>query len=220
MGRLDDLMATMPARLEAAIISPPVEIAVVDYNSPDDLQAYMGDLIATTGLPAGSFISYRKYFGRSTYHAAHANNLAMTFGLGAYLVLVPADIYLGGGYLPTLRALIADGCVWANTARKNRSTIAVSRGEFYECGGYDERMEMYGPDDVDLIERLTRRGGKHGTIPDEMVGAIYTTPEKKVANYRLKLSHKELGKLSLPFLEQNRAEEQLVANAGREWGQW
>ncbi len=221
MNRLNDFTATMPFKIDAANVSPPVEILVVDYNSSDGLVTYMHNLMDSTVLEGGSFFTYRFYSGKKYYHAAHANNLAMLAGSGEYVVLVPADVYINFYYVPVLRDKIEHGAVWCNTDHKRRSTIAIRKEEFIVAGGYDERMEMYGPDDLDLIERLERRGCKHGSIPDDLIHDIYTSPEKKVANYRLKgMSHKELGKLSLPFYYENRDSKQLVANPGIEWGSW
>jgi hypothetical protein len=221
MNRLDDFVETMPFKIDAANSCPPVEILVIDYNSTDGLDRYMHKLMESTRLEGDSFFSYHLYTGRDTYHAAHANNLAMLVGQGEYVVLVPADVYLKYGYISALREQIAQGAVWCNTAKKRRSTIAIRKNEFLAAGGYDERMEMYGPDDLDLIERLERRGCKHGRIADDLIDDIYTSPEKKVANYRIKnMSHKGLGALSMPYYLENKALGALVANVGVEWGSW
>jgi hypothetical protein len=221
MNRLNDFVEMMPYKIEAANACPPVEILTVDYNSTDGLDKYMHNLRVSTRLEGGSFFSYHLYTGRDTYHAAHANNLAMLTGEGEYVVLVPADVYISSHYLSVLRNLIKDDAVWCNTDKKHRSTIAIKKDEFIAAGGYDERMEMYGPDDLDLIERLERRGCKRGRIPDDLITDIYTSPEKKVANYRIKnMSHKELGALSMPYYLENKALGSLVANVGMEWGSW
>lgn len=220
MNRKDDLMATMPSKIAAAKASPPVEIAVVDYNSGNGLRDFINDIIDSTYLGGGGFFTYRKYTGRDTYHAAHANNLAMMLGGGEYVVLIPADVFIEPGFILSLRENIDQGCVWSNTSRKHRSAIAILRNEFIAMGGYDEHFEMYGPDDIDIIERLERRGCKRGEIPDEFVSSIYTPPDRKVENYRIKASHKELGAMNMPHLSENRKNGVLVANSGIEWGKW
>lgn len=220
MNRLDDLEKTMPYRIAAADAHPPVEIVVVDYNSTDGLGDYIKELIDTTKLADGNFITYRLYTGRDTYHAAHANNLTMLLGCGEYVVLTPADVFIEIGYMKALRLRIDEGCVWCNTDRKRRSTIAIRKDEFIASGGYDERFEFYGPDDGDIIERLERRGGKRGVIPDEFLSDIFTPADKKVANYRIKVSHREMSKMLLPFYYENHNAGALVANVGQEWGKW
>lgn len=220
MNRLEDLIQTMPHMINAANASPPVEIAVVNYSSKDKLEDYIFSLMDDKKLIRDNFINYKKYTGRDTYHAAHANNLAMLLGGGDYIVLIPADVFITIEFIPILRNLFKAGCIWCNTKKKHRSTIAIKRTEFIASGGYDERFEMYGPDDIDIIERLERRGLKHGFIPDEVLSSIYTSPDKKVANYRVRVSHKELGKMSMPYYYENRDNKVLVANIGRTWGEW
>jgi len=219
MNRVDDFVATLPLKIIGANICPPVEIVTIDYDSQDGLDNYMYDLMKNSHFDNGSFYTYRKYTGRDTYHAAHANNLAMLTGSGEYVVLVPADVYLERDYLVVLRDRIEKGCVWCNTDRKCRSTIAIKKDVFIEIGGYDERFEMYGPDDLDLIHRLERHGYKRGSIPNDLVHDVYTSPEKKIENYRIKgVSHKELGKMSMPYYYENEKNGSLVANVGIEWG--
>jgi len=212
MNRLDDFKETITSKINATKYGS-VELVVLDYNSQDGLEDFVENLMKT--VP----IVYKKYTGRNAYHAAHANNLVMLLGNGDYVVLTPADTFIEEGYIPRLVKKIEQGCIWCTTLKKHRSIVAVKKEEFVNCGGYDERMEMYGPDDVDLIERLERRGGKFGSIPDELIRSIYTSPEKKVENYRIKASHKELGKLSMPYLYENRDKKSLVANLDG-WGKW
>lgn len=220
MNRLEDLKATMPDRILNANSSPPVEIAILDYHSTDGLCGYMQELMTTTVLNELSFISYQVYTKRLYFHSTHAYNLAMLSGRGEWCILNPADVFLKDGYIKILRERIAEGCLWCNTDKKRRSTIAIKKSEFITAGGYDERFESYGPDDVDIIERLERRGLKRGSIPDNLLNDIFTPAEKKIENYRVKGSHKELGKSLMPYLYENRANKQMVANEGRVWGNW
>jgi len=220
MNRLDDLRETIGSRVAQAIKSPPIEILVLDYNSTDGLQEYMREVMTNLRPTNGNRIIYKKYSARDTYHAAHANNLAMLAGSGDWVALTPADVFLVEDYAINLRQCIAEGCQWANTTKKRRSTIAIHKDEFIASGGYDERFECYGPDDVDLIERLERRKLKRGAINDNYVRDIFTPADKKIANYRLKGSHVELGQALMPFLYDNRSRGQLVGNEGQVWGQW
>lgn len=220
MNRLDDLIATMPYRIANANQSPPVEIVILDYGSRDGLMEYMNDLMAKTELADGSLFSYIRHTKPKFFNSAHAYNLALLSSFGDWVVLTPADVFIKEGYIDALRTCIAQGCLWANTNRKRRSTIAFNRDEFVAAGGYDERFDTYGPDDVDIIERLERRGSKRGSIPDNLLDDIFTPAEKKVENYPNQISHRELGKGLMKYLYENRAEHQLVANQGREWGKF
>lgn len=204
-NRLHDLRLTLPYLLAQAQASPPVEIVILDYGSTDGLAA-----------PAG--VVYRRYEAEY-FHKAHAFNLAVLAGGGEYCVLLGADAMPQPGYVPALRGLIEQGCVWMRGDRL-RGIVCVKRQEFVDAGGYDERFEFYGPEDRDLEARLARRGGKFGLVPDGLMAVIPTGPEDKVRNFRLKLSRREMSRRMRPIFEANEAAGLLVANEGRGWGQW
>lgn len=198
----------MPYLITAAQVSPPVEIAVLDYGSTDGLFEYIKSLDCVT---------YHRY--ESPYfHKAHAFNLAILASKGEYFVLLGADAYPHRDYIKVIRELISQDCIWMR-ANELRGIIACQRKEFINAGGYDERFEFYGPEDRDLDLRLKRRGGKFGLVPNGLMQVIPTSNEDKVKNFRLKLSRREMGKLMRPIYEENKANGVLVANQGMEWGQ-
>jgi hypothetical protein len=98
-----------------------------------------------------------------------------------------------------------------------RGVIVCARDEFIAAGGYDERFEFYGPEDTDLDERLVRRGGKFGLLPN-LLREIPTPKAEKTANYRI-TSRWETKKLMVPIYEENKRNKVLVVNEGVEWGQ-
>ena len=51
-NRTYDLRETLPGIIRAASKSPPVEVVILDYNSQDNLAAYVRLLM---GLPGGAF---------------------------------------------------------------------------------------------------------------------------------------------------------------------
>lgn len=219
MNRLEDLKEAMPHHIAIADRYPPIQIAVADINSTDGLEDYMKHTMEAVNFNNGSYFTYRKYTQRSTWHMALGFNLAMKLGDGDYLVATPADHYVELGYIPAVMEFIEQGCVWI-TGPKFKDLIAIKREEFYNTGGYDEHFELYGPEDLDLQERLARRGGKYGQLPFGLVQNMFTPEDKKMANYRIKGNKKELSNLMLPHLNKNRQDNQLVANQDIEWGQW
>jgi glycosyltransferase involved in cell wall biosynthesis len=217
-NRLDDLRLTMILRIRAANESPPVEICILDCGSTDGLSEYMDELIEVVRLVPGSIMTYKR-IEREYWHTAKAHNMGMMTGKGDYVVDLNADALIYSGYIEAIRKHIADGCIWGRDNRY-RGNKWMKKSEFIDAGGYDERMEVYGPDDRDLDYRLKLRGGKFGLIPDHLISEIYTTDAKKVANYRIEGSKHQLSKMMRPYYEENAANNVLVANAGMEWGQW
>lgn len=210
-NRLHDLKCTLPKMLDAANNSLPAEVVVLDYNSTDGLRDYIYSL---GYLPE---LVYRYYDGRDHYHLAHGYNLAARSSTGDYLAIMGADAVLHPDYLAEVRKLIDQDCIWMR-GRHYKGVICVQRKEFIDAGGYDERFEFYGAEDRDLEARLKRRGGKFGLVPDGMIKVIRTPNSRKVQNYRLDLSKRDMIERAHEIYDQNNRDGALVANEGKEWG--
>ena len=209
----------MPSTIEAANNSPPVEIAILNYNSPDDLDDYFYDLANTTVLADGNILSYRKYTGRDYYHTSHANNLSVLMSMGEYVIIGCTDMYLHKNYFIKIREILAtDDFVWLQ-ANRELNFVVCRRDEFMEAGGFDERFEFYSPNDKDFESRLRRRGGKCGYYSPRLLGQIHTPKEEKYKNYRV-TSRLAIKKIVNPIFLENEEKGILVANEGEEWGSW
>ena len=217
-NRTYDLKQIMPYLVDAASASPPVEILILDYNSQDDLAEYIEAVQKTTAMTGGSMLSYIRYTGRAHYHMAHARNLSIKASVGEYIVILSADIYPTREFVEMVRRMIADGYMWMH-GKRYTGAIVCQRQEFMDAGGYDERFEFYGPEDADINARLMRRGGKFGLLPS-MLKVIRTPNEEKIRNYRLAISKRKMFDRMKPIYEENIKNHILVANQGREWGQF
>jgi len=217
-NRLHDLKRTMPYTVEAANSSPPIEIMILDYCSTDGLLEWLDQVKEDIGLSPANQFRFKRYSGRSSFHKAHAFNLSILSSVGEYFVLMGADAYPEPGYVPEVRNLIAQDCIWMH-AKDLCGIIACQRKEFVMAGGYDERFSLYGPEDRELDERLQRRGGKFGLVPKGLMHVIRTPDEEKISNFGLKASKGQMSRMMRPILEESRANSSLVANPGG-WGQW
>lgn len=217
MNRTYDLKKTMPYLIDAAKASPPVEVVVVDYNSQDNLAEY----IASVKKQEPDFLlTYRKYTGRDTYHMAHARNLSILSASGEYIVVFSTDLYPVKEFIPIVRQLIADtGADWLYTGSRFVGVIVLKKSEFIAAGGYDERFELYGPEDKELNARLHRRGLKSAEYP-AFLGIINTPDEERTKNYRLKIDKHVMSGLMRQYYHQNIADEVMEANQNIEWGRW
>lgn len=219
MNRADDLKETMPYRIAAANASPPVEIVVLDYNSTDDVDEYMRDLIETAELEPGNRITYRRYTGERHYwHMAHGFNLAILSGSGEYFALLGADAYPDQGYIQAVRTLIRFGAVWGH-AKDLCGIIFCKMDEFIAAGGYDERFEFYGPEDREMDARLTRRGAQFGLVPKGLMHVIETPNEKKARNYRIKANKTTMSRMMRRYFHESLVNQTMVANPDG-WGKW
>ena len=220
-GRTYDLKKSLPHLIKAANFSPPVEIVVVDYNSPDDLAEYVFRVMDTAEFVGGSRLTYRKYAGRDHYHMAHARNLSVLASSGEWIVTGSTDIFPAEMYFQVVRdAIQEDDYLWMRHPDRFVGMFLCKREEFLAAGGYDERFEFYGKEDKDIIARMMRRGGNYTTLSSSLLTNIPTSKVEKFKNYRLQLSRREISVRSKVIWEENNANAALVANEGKEWGAW
>lgn len=208
-NRTYDLKKTLPSWMDAARVSLPVEIVVLDYNSPDDLQEYaksMGVLCP-------------KYTGRNYYHMAHARNLSVLASHGEWVVEMNADSLMSSDFIIRIRELLKIFTGWI-TVHNNEGVMVMQKLDFIDAGGYDERFEFYSPEDKDLSARLARRGLSKVVFPSYCAPIIKTPDSEKIKNYRLPLSKKDMAKIMSPIYKDNIKNNILIANEGKEWGQW
>lgn len=217
MNRIGDLKTALPSMILAANASPPVEIAVLDYNSEENVAEALGD--AWMQLVERNTLVCAKYASRDHYHIAHAWNLAVKASSGDYIVIMGADAIPAENYVIEARKLIDDGCIWMR-GPYYKGILACQREEFVAAGGFDERFEFYGGEDKDLELRLRRRGSKFGLMPDKLVYTLRTSNAAKVKNFRLPLSKREMMQMNSDIRTENIAAGVLVANEGKKWGTW
>ena len=216
MNRTYDLKKVMSSRLESAAASPPAEIVIINYQSKDDLDDY----IHTLEMPDGVGLIYRRYTGKhTTYYTAHAVNLAVMSGNGDYIGYIDADAYVHPEYVQTIRKLAEAGNVYIR-GRTYRNMFIIQRQAFIDAGGYDERFELYGPEDKDFQARMSRRGIPVTEYDDKYVWNIPTPKHRKRLNYKGQYSSDMMAKMMYPIFEMNNYYEILVANEGKKWAQW
>lgn len=215
-NRTFDLKLTLPVNLKAAAASPPVEVCVLNYNSPDDLDEYL----KTVKVPDGVTLVTTKYYGEHKYwHMGHGYNLAMLSGSGEYLMLVFADVYLHENALWVIRKQLMDfDYVWMHPGRY-QSTFIVRRDEFVDAGGFDERFITHGPVDKEIDARLVRRGGKFGLFDYRLMSTIATPNAVKMAAYPHRMNKTSSSRRQRWIYQESIENGTLVANPGG-WGSW
>jgi len=196
----------VPYVVEAANVSPPVEIVVVDYANDQPLEPL---------LP--KHFKVPVYRGREHYHMAHARNIGIRQATGDVIVISSADLIPEPNFFEQIRAEFNTGATWLTPpARRLRGVIAVLRDELLKAGGFDERFEFYGPEDKEMEARLRRRLGAP-TIYTPAMAKIKTSKERKFQNYSLS-TRQEIHDWGKALLKTCNKEKAMVANEGTEWG--
>lgn len=202
-----DLIATLPSVIAAANAHPPVEIVVVDYGHPGTLVSLIWACLPTCqeGVTLRSIRVEAQHF-----HMAHARNVGIKRAQGEIIVAFLADMLVEPDFFVALRTSNADVCKW-------RETFAFKRAVIHAVGGFDQRMEFYGPEGKELADRLERAGYSIEPFPSKPT-QIRTQNAEKVRNYRLPLTKLEMHHLGMDVWRDNQARNVTVANQGVEWG--
>lgn len=227
MNRAHDLKSVMQGFIDAANASPPTEIAILNYNSTDDLDDYIKGLINSSALENGNIFTYTKTNNKEYFHMANARNCSMLSARGDVLCMLSADTIISNDFVKKIRPVFeSEKDSLYMCEREVGCIILLKKEEFIKSGGYDERFEFYGPEDKDMCLRLKRRGLKFKPIPPGcLVGAIPTSNDDKMRNYRIYKNYTSSGyakgaiskKLAKIYME-NIYNNVLVANVGIEWG--
>ena len=224
-NRTPELSRTMKYLIPAANASPPVEIMVLDYNSTDGLPKYIESLknqkcIFKASLIPENTLSYAKYTGREYYHLAHSFNLAAKASVGEYLVMCGTERNFPLDFFVRVRKAIKKGAIWIRVQHDDWGMLVIQRKEFMDAGGYDERFELYGGEDKDIMARLRRRKVKRKRIYRKRIGRERTPNKKKIMYYNSNMTKHEMIMHNAAIREENTRNNVLVANEGKEWGSW
>jgi hypothetical protein len=161
-GRLEHLKQTLPALMA----EPELEVVVVDYDCPDRA----GDWVRNTH-PRAKVVAVlnRPYFNRS-----EAKNLGAAAASADWLFFADADVRVDSGFASSLEGLQQPGVFLLPKPMPSElwGALIVSRADFDAVGGYDEAMEGWGSEDVDIIERLMIARVREDAYPGEWLHAI------------------------------------------------
>jgi hypothetical protein len=162
-GRLEHLRQTLPALMA----TPDLDVVVVDYDCPDGAGDWVRASFPRARVVA---VSDRPYFNPS-----EARNLGAAVAAGDWFFFNDADVHVAPTFFNGLQALLRPG-VFLTTADPKPSdlwgALAVSRDDFAAIGGFDEAMEGYGFEDVDIVARLIAAGLKEASFPPGSLSAI------------------------------------------------
>lgn len=187
-GRSQHIKATLPLNLKH---NPKAKFVLVNYNSPDDLQDYIKRW-HQKDINSGQLVFYN-YYEPEKFHMAHAKNMAHRLGIregGDILCNLDADNYTGEGFTEYIEQEFKtpDTFLYAEMVkgvlpRGISGRIVVTRQQFLNAGGYDEKYNTYSPDDKDFNARLLRLGYKRKEIDNKFLIAIRHTDKMRYKEY-------------------------------------
>lgn len=168
MGRAQHIAQTLPFNL-AANEYRDTEFLLLDYNSPDGLEAWIREhLIDHLGVEINFFAERSKKF----FLMSHAKNVAAALAQGDIVVNVDADRFIDPGLVAeVLDKVNGPGVIGRGVVKGDPmdwsacGLIALWKQDLASLGGYDERMvNGWGAEDHDLIIRAKALGYRVVTI--------------------------------------------------------
>lgn len=199
-----------------------IEFVLVDFGSTDGLQKWVEDNFVDD-IESG----YLKYYYTEElpyWHASVAKNTSHILAKNEILVNLDCDNFTGkeGGkfildkmmeyelYSPVIHQFsneFGDGSF---------GRIAIAKRDFLSIGGYDESLEAYGYEDVNLLQRLWLRGYGYIHLADEKYNkAIPNTKEEGIENMDTDLTWREMIRKSRLISFQNITSGKIIANKAK-----
>jgi hypothetical protein len=161
------------------------EFVILNYNCPDPQTELWAEKNLGQYIDSGR-VSYYYYPDAKSFDRSHARNLAFRLAKGSILCNVDADNFTGKGFVSYLAALLSyDRNSFICGPRDGRGLggrIGVLRQHWELAGGFDERFESYGPEDIDFSNRLCMLGLRKRVFFNE--GFCHTISHSNQLRYR------------------------------------
>ena len=174
-GCLSDLKQTLPT----FVAQTGAEVVVVDYDCPDGTGRYVAEHYPQVRVVAVA--------DKPKFNLSQARNAGAAEATGDFLVFLDADIVIAEGLLDYLATNVKNrsyGTFGGGVANSVRGSCVVDRALFNAVGGYDEIIEGYGGEDLDLYSRLRFLRARHVNLPREYVANVIEQDQEAREKYR------------------------------------
>jgi hypothetical protein len=220
MGRLKDLMITLPRNIKDNEDYPNLEFVIVDYNCYENTGNWIKHTFSDL-IKDGRLI-YCRTEEPTKYNMSHSRNIGFKIATGDIINSVDADSFTKKGfatYVNKLANIQPEKSIFGKGKRMLRGRLGFYKNEFIkELGGYDELLGSigYGSEDHDILARAWGLGYRL-----MWYGGVYygRTDSKKhqTTNYNNKdWKHTEtVNKIISIF---NISQGRFKANKKRQWG--
>ncbi len=162
MNRSHHLKETLKRNIEDNYLPDDVEFILLDYNSSDYLEEWAHkEMLDYINL--GILVYYRTDTP-IYYHRSHSRNMAFRLSEGDILCNLDADNFLGEGFaLKMIYEFSQNSNIFYTSDLSSNDIfgrVLMLSEDFYVVHGYNELLEGYGFEDVELYMRLSNRGLK------------------------------------------------------------
>jgi hypothetical protein len=174
MNRLHHLQQTLPRNISDNEAYEHLEFVVLDYNSTDGLgkwiNSHMGAYLENGRL------QYYHTLEPACYHPAHSRNMAFLLSKGQLVCNIDADNFSGGHFAAYLNkqfceneksVLITFGGSRQLAPKDAYGRVCITRNDFIAVNGYDECIDQYCGEDIDLAKRIMQLGRETVVIEEE-----------------------------------------------------
>ena len=154
-----------------------LEYIVLDYNSQDGMEQWAKEHLSSY-IDSGKVIYYRTSDPQVFSHS-HSKNMAFKLASGDIVCSINADHYTGKGFAGYVNeAFNKDENIVLTTidfhgtqrnyfpAKDVFGRVCVKKSDFLKVKGFDERMNRYGFEDYDFVNRLELAEVKRVFIKD------------------------------------------------------
>lgn len=160
-NRITHLKHTLPKNIKDNQSYQNVQFIILDYGSSDGLGDWIKDNMLKyiqNGVLVYYYYSIPKFFNR-----ANSRNIAFRLADGDIICNLDADNYTGDSFAAYINEEFNNFSDTFLTAydKNNKfvqrdilGRICCHKSDFIAVGGYDERFQEYGYEDIDLINRL------------------------------------------------------------------
>jgi len=160
MNRLNHLQQTLEKNIQDNYLPDEVSFVLLDYHSTDGLDRWVQQTMQPS-IDSGILVYYQT-FEPEHYLRSHSRNMVFRLADAGILCNLDADNFLGKGFAAfMLEEFSKDNAIFYTSNHSKDDIIGrvcVRSDDFLSIRGYNEALKGYGPEDIDIFNRLRIKG--------------------------------------------------------------
>ena len=190
MNRLHHLQQTLEQNIQDNYLPEDVEFILLDYNSKDGLEQWVNQTMMQH-IESG-ILAYYKTMEPEYYFRSHSRNMTFRLANAGLLCNLDADNFLGKGFASFMMEEFSmqERIFYTSdeSAHDTFGRICVTQNDYLSVKGYNESLQGYGYEDIDLFSRLKKNGltRKYFTNPEFYHSILHSKAERVTNEYMIK----------------------------------